>query len=85
MGNRPFSTYNMKSHNQVLGQLRTDAARRRNETVLATLRTFADLPNDRATLYAMIGIALPGMHSGKLPPSVLVKLVRQVRKERKAA
>lgn len=77
---RPFGTYNMKSHNQVLGQLRTDAANRRNAFVLATLRALPDpIPLDLAALYAAVGA-----HRGKLPPTALVTLARQVRRERKA-
>ena len=75
---RPFGTYNIAAHNRALGKLRTDAANRRNAFVLAALRAYPDpIPLDLALLYAIVGA-----HQGKLPPSVLVTLARQVRKER---
>ena len=59
---RPFSTYNMKSHNQALGVLRTEAARRRNNKALEALRA--------GRLPAQVAIDF------RIPRSVLPKLVK---------
>lgn len=78
---RPFGTYNIAAHNRVLGRLRTDRANRRNAFVLEVLRSYPDpIPSDRAALYAIVGTL-----RGTLPPSVLERLARQVRKEREVA
>lgn len=76
---RPFETYNVAAHNRSLGARRTSVAQRRDEEVLRRLRVAAataPLPTDRGGLYAAVG-----MHSGRVPLSVLRRLALQVRRE----
>jgi len=75
-----FHTYNIAAHNQSLAQVRHLRCERRNAILLAQLRACADLPTDIKALYRLLNT-----HSGKVRRSVVVKLARQVRKERTAA
>jgi hypothetical protein len=72
-----FHTYNVRAHNQMLGQIRSDNARRRNDDFLTRLRGLTVIPTERTALYAAVN-----SHSGKIPWSVLRRLAKQVRTER---
>lgn len=75
-----FGGYNIKAHNRVLGQMRTDRANRRNAPVIEALRKHeGPLPTDLAALRVIVE-----KPHGWFPGTTLLRLARQVRRERAA-